>query len=244
MNKKYNASYAGYRGDYNQNYYGGSGGYYDGHKKSTQQMVSKEKIAQIQDAELSNDTMCRVLTLGEKYALGQNYKYGAYNMSSATGEDLLRLFVREIEIFRLSYQDYVEEHGDYMFPKNLSKSQILEDIKNWISNIPDDSQQYFFALMDVINGNYKFSLKEEIKKLKAKKKNSYVKEGEKAKNLMSHVPNISYNSKKLAKKAEDAYMNDHNYRPEVDLSNKRNQHFYNELSKDTHYIPDDEDDLK
>ena len=58
-----------------------------------QASVTKQEIAQIQDLELSIDTMCRVLTLGEKYALGQNVNFGAYNLSSATGDDLLRLFV-------------------------------------------------------------------------------------------------------------------------------------------------------
>lgn len=242
MNKRNNYNY---RGDNNQIYNtGGFDGYYDSYKKNAQIMLSKQEIAQIQDAELSNDTMCRVLTLGEKYALGQNYKYGAYNMSSATGEDLLRLFVREIEIFRLSYQDYVEEHGDYRFPKNLPKNRILEDIKKWIENVQPESQPYFFALMDVINGNCNFSLKDEIKKLKAKKKHINSKEGEKAKNLMSHVPYISYNTKMLAKRAEDNYIQDPKYRTEVDLSNKRNQQFYNDLSKDTHYIPEDENDQK
>ena len=67
-----------------------------------QQYISKQEVAQIQDLELSIDTMCRVLTLAEKYALGYNEKYGAYNMSSAKGEDLLRLFVREIEIYTIA----------------------------------------------------------------------------------------------------------------------------------------------
>ena len=45
----------------------------------------------------------------------------------------------------------------------------------------------FLASMDVINGKYNFSLKDEIKKSKAKKKYTHSKEEEKAKNLMSHV---------------------------------------------------------
>lgn len=83
--------------------------------------------------------MCRVLTLGEKYALGINEKYGAYNMSSATGKDLLRLFIREIEIFRLSYEDYVEEHGEYKFPeiylKNKSKMILLNGKKMYLKKM-------------------------------------------------------------------------------------------------------------
>ena len=224
----YNAGY-GY-----DNYYG---------KNSTQDMLSRHEITQIQDAELSNDTMCRVLTLGEKYALGQNVKYGSYNMSSATGDDLLRLFVREIEIFRLSYQDFVEEHGEYKFPRNLSKKEIKEDIKNWINNAPEESYQYFTALEDIIDGNYNFSLKDEIKKLKAKKKKKInYKEGEKAKNLMNHVPIISHNTKKLAKKAEENYVKDKNYMTSVDLSNRPNQKDLNRLSKDAHYDYEEEDE--
>ena len=85
---------------------------YNGDKKNALLMFSKHEIVKIQDSELSNDTMWGVLTLDEKYALGWNYNYGEYNISSSNDEDLLRLFVREIEIFRLSYQYYVEEYGD------------------------------------------------------------------------------------------------------------------------------------
>lgn len=186
--------------------------------------------------------MCRVLTLGEKYALGINEKYGAYNMSSATGEDLLRLFVREIEIFRLSYEDYVEEHGEYKFPRNLSKKQIQDDITKWEKNVSKENVKYYQALSDIINGKYNFSLKDEIKKLKAKKKNIPYKEGEKAKNLQKHVPIISYNTRQTAKKAEENYLKDKNYRPEVNLYQKPNQKILNKLSQDTHHHNGDEDD--
>ncbi len=64
----------------------------------------------------------------------------------------------------------------------------------------------FLTSMDVLNGKYNFSLKEEIKKSKTKKKHTHSKEGEKAKNFMSHLPIISHNAKKQAKRAEDNYI--------------------------------------
>lgn len=213
-----------------------------GNNFQQQQFVSKQEVEQIQDLELSIDTMCRVLTLGEKYAFGFNEKYGAYNMSSASGEDLLRLFVREIEIFRLSYEDYVEEHGEYKFPRNLSKKQILEDISKWAQTAPEQSIIYYKALADVINGNYKFSLKDEIKKLKAKKKQTSYKEGEKAKNLQKHVPVISHNTRQLAKNAEENYLKNKNYQPEVKLNQKPDQKMLNKLSQDAHHNDDDDDE--
>jgi hypothetical protein len=207
-----------------------------------QQYISKQEVAQIQDLELSIDTMCRVLTLAEKYALGYNEKYGAYNMSSAKGEDLLRLFVREIEIFRLSYEDYVEEYKEYKFPRNLSKGQILKDIENWAKVAHEESIIYYNALANIINGNYNFSLKDEIKKLKAKKKQTPYKEGEKAKNLQNHVPVISYNTRQLAKNTEENYLKNKNYTPKVKLNQKSNQEMLNKLSKDTHNKNDDDSD--
>lgn len=175
---------------------------YYGNQRFEQQQASKQEVEQMQDLELSHDTMCRVLTLAEKYALGENEKYGAYNMSTAIGDDdLLRLFVREIEIFRLSYEDYVEEQGEYKFPKNLSKNSIINDISLQASKAPSQSIIYYEALASIINGNYTFSLKDEIKKLKSKKKPTYYKEGEKAKNLQNHVPTISYNTRQIAKNA-------------------------------------------
>ena len=223
--------------NYQSNFYNQTNNYsnnypYD-NRNYAQASVTKQEIAQIQDLELSIDTMCRVLTLGEKYALGQNVNFGAYNLSSATGDDLLRLFVREIEIFRLSYQDYVEEHGNYKFPKNLPKHVILEEIKNWAMNVPQENRKYYTCLYNLINGNYNFSLKNEIKLLKQKKKTVY-KEGERANNLMNHVPCISHHTNNVAKKAEENYLQNKNYSPEVDLTNKPNQQMLNQLSKNTH----------
>ena len=234
-------SFNNYGGNFNQNPNGFSNYSYD-NRNFVQASVTKQEIAQIQDQELSIDTMCRVLTLGEKYALGQNLNFGAYNMSTATGDDLLRLFVREIEIFRLSYQDFVEEYGQYKFPKNLPKQAILNEIRNWEMNVPQENRKYYHCLYNLINGNYNFSLRNDIKLLKQKKKNVY-KEGERANNLMMHVPIISYQTKNKAKNAEENYLNNKNYSPEVDLGNKPDQHMLNQLSKNTH-VHDDYDDMK
>ena len=222
----------GYGGGYENEYGKGYGNTYGSQQ---QKMISKQEIQQAQDIELSNDTMCRVLTLAEKYALGENKKYGAYNMSSAYGEDLLRLFVREIEIFRLSYENMMEEYREFKFPKNLSKSQILQDISAWVKYVPDESRIYYKYLCDILNGNYKFSLKEEIKKLKERKKEVNYRDGERAKNLQNHVPYISYNTRELAKQAEKNYLNNNNYQPEVKLNQKPDQKMLNKLSQDVHY---------
>ncbi len=55
----------------------------------------------------------KVLGLAEKYALGENIIYGYYNMTSAYGEELLSLFIKEIELLRISYKNI-------KFPSNLS----------------------------------------------------------------------------------------------------------------------------
>ena len=76
-----------------------------------------------------------------------------------------------------------------------------------MSLVEPEHAKYYHYLYDLINGNYKFSLKNEIAMLKAKtKKNVNYIEGEKAKNLMAHVPTISHHSRGLAKKAEEKYM--------------------------------------
>lgn len=166
-------SFNNYRGNFYNQYPNDFPNYPHDNRNYTQASVTKQEIAQIQDQELSIDTMCRVLTLGEKYALGQNLNFGAYNLSTATGDDLLRLFVREIEIFRLSYQDNVEEYGQYKFPKNLPKQAILDEIKNWEMNVPQENRKFYRYLYNLINGNYNFSLRNDIKLLKQKKKNVY-----------------------------------------------------------------------
>ena len=126
---------------------------YDNHTRYNQQeslQVSKMKVTQLQDQALSNDTMCRVLTLAEKYAIGQNDKYASYNLSSAEGEDLLRLLVREIEIFRLSYEDYVEEYESYDFPGNQSKNQIIDDVESWKNEVDVKDRKYYDILIQIL----------------------------------------------------------------------------------------------
>jgi hypothetical protein len=56
--------------------------------------------------------------LAEKYALGENKYFGYYNRSSAYGDDLLSLFIMEIEILR-----------DCLKKKILHFPQIYQKIK-------------------------------------------------------------------------------------------------------------------
>ena len=212
-------------------------GYFVGYQDPQQQvMANKQDIKKIQDIELSNDTMCRVLTLAEKYALGHNVKYGAYNLSKANNEDLLRLFVREIEIFRLSYENIIEEYGEYHFPNNLPKIQIVNDIKNWSLYLSTDNEKkYYDILLQIFNNNFKFSLKNEINKLKEKKNNVFYKEGERAQNLQNHIPYVSHSTRELARNAEKNYLYDYNYKNEVKLYQKPDQKLLNQLSKDIHF---------
>lgn len=211
--------------------------YYEGYPEGQKQlMANKQDIKKIQDIELSNDTMCRVLALAEKYALGHNAKYGAYNLSKATNEDLLRLFVREIEIFRLSYENICEEYGEYHFPNNLSKSQIMNDIRNWAIYVPaENGKKYYDILLQIFNNNFKFSLKNEINILKERKRNTFYKEGERAQNLQNHVPYVSYSTRELARNAENNYLYNTNYKNEVKLYQKPDQKLLNQLSKDIHF---------
>ena len=92
---------------------------------------------------------------------------------------------------------------------------ILEEIKNWAMNVPQENRKYYICLYNLINGNYNFSLKNEIKLLKRKKKTVY--KGEREINLMNHVPFISNYTNNIAKKAEENYLQNENYSPEVDL---------------------------
>jgi len=210
--------------------------YYEGYQDQRQLMANKQDIKKIQDIELSNDTMCRVLALAEKYALGHNDKYGAYNLSKATNEDLLRLFVREIEIFRLSYENIYEEYGEYHFPNNLPRNQIMNDIKSWAFNVPaENGKKYYDILLQIFYNNFKFSLKNDINILKERKKNTFYKEGERAQNLQNHVPYVSYSTRELARNAENNYLYNTTYKNEVKLYQKPDQKLLNQLSKDIHF---------
>ena len=123
----------------------------------------------------------------------------------------------------------------FKLPKNLTKNQILEDIKSWIKYVPDDKKKYYYNLCQIINGNFNFSLKDEIRKLMAKKESINYKEGERAKNLQSHIPYVSYNTREIARKAEYNYLYNKNYKPEVKLYQKADQELLNKLSQDVHY---------
>ena len=138
--------------------------------KVQQQLISKQNEIQIQNLKLCYDTLVRVLAFGEKYALSKNVKFEAYNLSSDTSDDLLILFVREIEIFRLYYQDYVEKYGKFDFPNNLPKKEMLKEIINWEIYVPQENRKYYTCLYNLVNGNYNFSLNNEINLLKQKKK--------------------------------------------------------------------------
>lgn len=127
-----------------------------------QKQSDKQKLIQIQNQSLSNSVMACVLSTAECYAIikggySGERKYGAYDyfdsLSNKSRRELEEEFSSELYTFQKSFTNYSQNYGGYNFPSNLTKKEILLDIKNWKSskNLSDKDKIYYDTLYNLIS---------------------------------------------------------------------------------------------
>ena len=144
--------------NYNSNY-----GYYgqlynsSGYGKQQKQL---SKVDQIQDQAYSYEVMGNFFSALEYYAakcMNQlpTHQFDYYNNfdcgNKKTKEELRNQIITQLETFKYSYFLYIQKHGEYKFPKNLSKIQVVSLIKGWEIQVPYPDNKYFKAVLDILN---------------------------------------------------------------------------------------------
>ena len=108
--------------------------------RQIKKMLNKQLLIEKQDQELSNNTLCELLSSAEMIAVMSSNNqikrvFAAYDhfdtgVNKSISELKIELFTR-IAVFNRSYKSYTRDHGEYKFPKNLSLQTINKYFNLW-----------------------------------------------------------------------------------------------------------------
>jgi len=117
------------------------------------------KLDQLRDQNFSNGVMLNCLAALEN--LAHFYKYPGQRIfdyysgySPRNNENsLIDAIIMQLEIFRASYSNYSSIYGNYDFPKNLTKEQIIKIVLDWEKFIPYAEIKVFYdEIIFYLNG--------------------------------------------------------------------------------------------
>ena len=146
----------------------------DSKRKQKKIQLNKQKVKQKQDQKHSNETMARMLSSAEIYAIRMGCptktKYQFYDhFDNGFSKDIYELkleLIFEIEMFRNSYNDFINyHHKEYSFPSNSDKESVIQDIKLWGKYVQDDDKKYYQAMIDILSGKKVKSLEKDLDEL-------------------------------------------------------------------------------
>lgn len=126
------------------------------------EIVDAQKIVQLQDQDTRNFTLGGLLSSLETiaYKLDKNLvkKYDGYNPKSVQdNKNIAQLETQlgiESKAFLIMYDVCIDEHGKYCFPDNLSKDDIINDVKNWKKIIPAKLKIYYDNIINLFEENF------------------------------------------------------------------------------------------
>ena len=125
-----------------------------------QELKQLSKQAQLNAQNFSNQIMLNCLAALEN--LAQFYKYPGQRIfdyysgyAPRNNENsLIDAIIMQLEIFRASYSNYSSIYGNYDFPKNLTKEQIIKIVLDWKKFIPYAEIKVFYdEIINYLNGS-------------------------------------------------------------------------------------------
>ena len=125
--------------------------------KQKQSQLSKQD--QLLDQNFSNEIMLNSISALENLAIYHGFKgnrifdyYSGY-ANTQNEKELVKAVQIQLEIFRNSSSSYSSIYSNYDFPKNLSKEQIINYIKEWEKFIPDKNKIYYNEIIKYLDGH-------------------------------------------------------------------------------------------
>lgn len=198
-------------------------------KSQNQLQISKQK--QIQDQEYSYTIIGNFFSAIEWYTnrIGiekkkeglKTFHFEHYNNfecgKTKTLNELKAQIITQLEIFKYSYNMYIKEHGQYDFPKSLSKEQMISLITEWRGYVEEKDYILYDSIIKVMNGDSNVSLINILEKEVEKK-------GENG-NVMNpkdilDLTKIVGKSQQMGEKVYDKLNKDPNYKPDIQLDMK------------------------
>ena len=117
------------------------------------------KLDQLRDQNFSNGVMLNCLAALEnlahfyKYPGQRIFDYYSGYAPRNNENSLIDAIILKLEIFRASYSNYSSIYGNYDFPKNLTKEQIIKIVLDWEKFIPYAEIKVFYdEIIFYLNG--------------------------------------------------------------------------------------------
>ncbi len=150
-----------------------------------QKQISKRVVTMQQDQALSNDIFARLLSVAENYAMrskknnksNQKYheQFGYYDtFNSGKSKNLNELksqFLLEIEIFKISYQDFCKNYNNYQYPNNYDKNKAISFLNNLSQMVDECDKKYYNSIIDLLVNGKSHSYEKEIREMEKNKAN-------------------------------------------------------------------------
>ena len=123
-------------------------------------LTPKPEPAQSRDQNFSNQVMLICLAALEnlahfyKYPGQRIFDYYSGYAPRNNENSLIDAIILKLEIFRASYSNYASIYGNYDFPKNLTKEQIIKIVLDWENYFPHYNIKVFYdEIINYLNGS-------------------------------------------------------------------------------------------
>lgn len=126
-----------------------------------QKQVELQKIIELQDQDNRNFTLGGLLSCLETIAFRisphlKNRKYDGYNPKSVQDKKNVEQLIAQLRLqskaFQNMYEEYMDNNDEYWFPENLTKEEIINDIKTWKRNVLPEYKIYYDNIIYLFEG--------------------------------------------------------------------------------------------
>lgn len=125
----------------------------------SQIQVQLSKLKVLENQSFSNNIMLNAIAALEDLAISYGFigqKFGFYSGYAQRDEkELINAVILQLILFRNSYANYFSVYGEYNFPNNLNKNQVMEFIqklRTFVITRRPDSTIYFDEFLGILKG--------------------------------------------------------------------------------------------
>ena len=120
--------------------------------------LSRQDQIKVLDYRNTCEVLCILLMSAENYALGNSPQrvFGHYdrydNVKHKSRLGLKRQLIYEIVVCTQSFNSYLNQYKEFVFPKELSKENIKGLVNSWKSHVNVSDQRYYDDIISIIEG--------------------------------------------------------------------------------------------
>ena len=137
--------------------------------------INKQMRKHLEDQSNSFTILGNILSELEKLAIYHLYPgreiFGFHKKDcSDTCQDIVNRIIYQLTIFKISYNDMTKKYGNYSFPQNLDKYQVIAIVMKWKEYLKSKNVsllRYYDEFLNILNyGRFSDSFTYELEKIK------------------------------------------------------------------------------